>query len=56
MEDELIYLLHMSLSHLERAGITVRIVFVNFFSVFSTIQPNLLGDKLAGADQLRDWT
>lgn len=48
MEDELIYLLHFS--YLERAGRTVRIMFFDFFSDFSTIQPKLLGDRLAGVN------
>ncbi|KAI3363872.1 hypothetical protein L3Q82_001474 [Scortum barcoo] len=47
-----IYLLHTSLTHLEKAGSTVRIMFFDFSSAFNTIQPRLLGDKLqlAGVD------
>ncbi|XP_051910268.1 uncharacterized protein LOC127593083 [Hippocampus zosterae] len=58
MEDAIIYLLHSVLSHLEKAGSTVRIMFFDFSSAFNTIQPNLLGDKLqnAGVDHhLTAW-
>ncbi|KAI3369373.1 hypothetical protein L3Q82_007607 [Scortum barcoo] len=47
----IIYLLHTSLTHLEKAGSTVRIMFFDFSSAFNTIQPRLLGDKL----QLASW-
>ncbi|KAI4895660.1 hypothetical protein NFI96_004663 [Prochilodus magdalenae] len=46
VEDAIIHLLHRSLSHLENAGSTVRIMFFDFSSAFSTIQPMLLKDKL----------
>nr|XP_046228000.1 uncharacterized protein LOC124049921 [Scatophagus argus] len=57
VEDAIIYLLHTSLSHLERTGSTVRIMF--FSSAFNTIQPTLLGDKLKCAEvdhHLSAWT
>ncbi|KAI3372609.1 hypothetical protein L3Q82_023086 [Scortum barcoo] len=41
-----IYLLHTSFTHLEKAGSTVRIMFFDFSSAFNTIQPRLLWDKL----------
>ncbi|TWW58301.1 hypothetical protein D4764_07G0010200 [Takifugu flavidus] len=52
MDHAVIDLLHTSLTHLEKAGSTVRIVFLDFSSAFNTIQPRLLGDKLqvAGVD------
>ncbi|KAI3374520.1 hypothetical protein L3Q82_021003 [Scortum barcoo] len=52
VDDAVIYLLHTSLTHLEKAGSTVRIMFFDFSSAFNTIQPRLLGDKLqlAGVD------
>ncbi|KAI4896395.1 hypothetical protein NFI96_003160 [Prochilodus magdalenae] len=46
VEDAIIHLLHRSLSHLENAGSTVRIMFFDFSSAVSTIQPMLLKDKL----------
>ncbi|KAI3352481.1 hypothetical protein L3Q82_005435 [Scortum barcoo] len=46
VDDAVIYLLHTSLTHLEKAGSTVRIMFFDFSSAFNTIQPRLLGDKL----------
>lgn len=58
VEDAIIYLLHSVLSHLEKAGSTVRIMFFDFSSAFNTIQPNLLRDKLqnAGVDHhLTAW-
>ncbi|TWW74400.1 RNA-directed DNA polymerase from mobile element jockey [Takifugu flavidus] len=58
VDDAVIYLLHTSLTHLEKAGSTVRIMFFDFSSTFNTIQPTLLGDKLqvAGGDQhLTTW-
>ncbi|KAI3373006.1 hypothetical protein L3Q82_023462, partial [Scortum barcoo] len=58
VDDAVIYLLHTSLTHLEKAGSTVRIMFFDFSSAFNTIQPRLLGDKLqlAGVDHhLTTW-
>ncbi|TWW77917.1 SCAN domain-containing protein 3 [Takifugu flavidus] len=58
VDDAIIYLLHTSLTHLEKAGSTVRIMFFDFSSAFNTIQPRLLGDKLqvAGVDHhLTTW-
>ena len=46
VEDAIIHLLHSSLSHLENAGSTVRIMFFDFSSAFNTIKPTLLKDKL----------
>lgn len=40
------YLLHRSLSHLEKTGSSVRVMFYDFSSAFNTIQPTLLKDKL----------
>ncbi|TWW54158.1 hypothetical protein D4764_0186390 [Takifugu flavidus] len=58
VDDAIIYLLHTSLTHLEKAGSTVRIMFFDFSSASNTIQPRLLGDKLqvAGVDHhLTTW-
>lgn len=46
VEDTIIHSLHSSLSHLEKAGSTVRITFFNVCSAFNTTQPNMLEDKL----------
>ncbi|TWW76587.1 hypothetical protein D4764_13G0012490 [Takifugu flavidus] len=48
VDDAVIYLLHTSLTHLEKAGSTVMIMFFDFSSAFNTIHPRLLGDKLQG--------
>ena len=58
VDDAIIFLLDRSLSHLEKPGSTVRIMFFDFSSAFNTIQPALLGDKLelAGVNQhLTSW-
>ena len=58
VDDAVIYLLQRSLSHLEKAGGSVRIMFFDFSSAFNTIQPPLLGDKLqlSGVDHhLTSW-
>ena len=58
VDDTIIFLLDRSLSHLEKPGSTVRIMFFDFSSAFNTIQPALLGDKLelAGVNQhLTSW-
>ncbi|TWW59264.1 Catenin alpha-2 [Takifugu flavidus] len=58
VDNAIIYLLHTSLTHLEKTGSTVRIMFFDFSSAFNTIQPRLLGDKLqvAGVDHhLTTW-
>ncbi|KAK7896418.1 hypothetical protein WMY93_021743 [Mugilogobius chulae] len=58
VEDAVIFLLHRSLSHLEKPGCAVRILFFDFSSAFNTIQPLLLRDKLetAGVDcDLAEW-
>ncbi|KAI3357209.1 hypothetical protein L3Q82_015668 [Scortum barcoo] len=46
VEDGIIFLLHRSLSHLDRGSGAVRITFLDFSSAFNTIQPLLLRDKL----------
>ncbi len=46
VDDAILYLLHRSLSYLDRGSNAVRIVFFDFSSAFNTIQPLLLGDKL----------
>ncbi|KAI3373990.1 hypothetical protein L3Q82_022555 [Scortum barcoo] len=46
LEDAIIFLLHRSLSHLDRGSGAVRITFLDFSSAFNTIQPLLLRDKL----------
>ncbi|XP_076860596.1 antigen WC1.1-like [Brachyhypopomus gauderio] len=59
VDDAIIYLLQRSLSHLDRAGSTVRIMFFDLSSAFNTIRPSLLRDKMetAGVDrQLTTWT
>ncbi|TWW81704.1 hypothetical protein D4764_01G0015190 [Takifugu flavidus] len=48
VDDAVIYLLHTSLTHLEKAGSTARIMFFYSSSAFNTTQPRLLGDKLRG--------
>ncbi|XP_051776198.1 uncharacterized protein LOC127526095 [Erpetoichthys calabaricus] len=45
-EDAIIYMLHRSLSHLDRGSGAVRIMFLDFSSTFNTIQSLLLRDKL----------
>nr|XP_024657355.1 ankyrin repeat and protein kinase domain-containing protein 1-like [Maylandia zebra] len=46
VEDAIIYLLHRALTHLEKPGSSVRIMFFDFSSAFNTIQPRLLRDRL----------
>ena len=46
VEDAIIYLLQQAISHLDKAGSTVRIMFFDFSSAFNTIQPTLLPEKL----------
>ncbi|XDV33499.1 hypothetical protein PO909_003895 [Leuciscus waleckii] len=58
VDDNLIYLLHRSLSHLKKAGSSLRNMFYDFSSAFNTIQPALLRDRLgdAGVDlHLSAW-
>ncbi|XP_051785266.1 uncharacterized protein LOC127528437 [Erpetoichthys calabaricus] len=45
-EDAIVYMLHQSLSHLDRGSDAIRIMFLDFSSTFNTIQPLLLRDKL----------
>ena len=47
VEDAITFLLHRSLSHLDRGRGAVRITFLDFSSAFNTIQPLLLRDKLS---------
>ena len=53
MNNAIMFLLDRSLSHLEKPGSTVRIMFFDFASAFNTVQPALLGNKLelTGVDQ-----
>uniref|UniRef100_A0A8C4RSH4 Reverse transcriptase domain-containing protein n=1 Tax=Erpetoichthys calabaricus TaxID=27687 RepID=A0A8C4RSH4_ERPCA len=44
--EDAIYILHRSLSHLDRGSGAVRIMFLDFSSAFNTNQPLLLRDKL----------
>ncbi|XP_073727635.1 uncharacterized protein [Misgurnus anguillicaudatus] len=46
VEDAVIFLLNRAISHLEKAGSTVRVMFFDFSSAFNTIQPTLLRDKM----------
>ncbi|KAI3368311.1 hypothetical protein L3Q82_007831 [Scortum barcoo] len=46
VEDAIIFLLHRSLSHLDRGSGAVGITFLDLSSAFNTIQPLLLRDKL----------
>ncbi|KAI3351071.1 hypothetical protein L3Q82_005638 [Scortum barcoo] len=45
VEDAIIFLLHRSLSHLDRGSGAVRITFLDFSSAFNTIQPLLLAPQ-----------
>ena len=49
MEDAIILLLHGSLSHLEKNGGSVRVMFFDLSSAFNTIQAALLRVQLEGA-------
>lgn len=46
VDDAVIFMLHQSLSFLERTGRYVRLMFFDFTSAFNTIQPHLLKGKL----------
>ncbi len=46
VEDAIIFMNHKALSHLEKQGSTVRVMFFDFSSAFNTIQPCLLREKL----------
>ncbi len=46
VEDAIIFLTQKAISHLEKQGSTVRVMFFKFFSAFNTIQPCLLREKL----------
>ena len=46
VEDTIIYQLDRVYAHLDKPESTVRIMFFDFSSVFNTIRPALLGDKL----------
>ncbi len=46
MDDAILYLLHRSLSYLDRGCSTVRIKIFDYFSAINTIQPPFLKDKL----------
>ena len=47
VEDGIIFLLNRIHTHLEKPASTVRIMFLDFSNAFDTIQPALLGEKLA---------
>ncbi|KAI3357032.1 hypothetical protein L3Q82_003661 [Scortum barcoo] len=49
VDDAVIYLLHTSLTHLEKAGSTVRIMFFDFSSAFNTIQAQAAGGQAAAS-------
>ncbi|KAM8758026.1 uncharacterized protein AB9X84_010632 isoform 1-T2 [Acanthopagrus schlegelii] len=58
VDDAIIFPLDQSLSHLEKPGGTVRIIFFDFSRAFNTILTALLGDKqqLTGVNQhLTSW-
>ena len=58
VDDTVIYPLHRALSHLEKPGSTVSIMFFDFSSAFNTIQSRLLRSKLenTGVDHhLLNW-
>ncbi|CAI5685859.1 unnamed protein product [Oreochromis niloticus] len=58
VEDDIIYLLHRALTHLDKPGCTVRIMFFDFSSAFKNIHPRLLRDKLelSGVDHhMSQW-
>ncbi|XP_049904317.1 insulin-induced gene 2 protein isoform X1 [Epinephelus moara] len=58
VDEAVIFLLHRALSHLEKPGSSVRIMFFDFSSAFNTIQPALLRDKLEHigvANHLTSW-
>lgn len=46
VEDAIVYMVHQSLSHLNRSSGAVKIPFLDFSSNFNTIQPMLLRGKL----------
>ncbi|KAL0192386.1 hypothetical protein M9458_010682, partial [Cirrhinus mrigala] len=46
VDDAVIFLLYRALSHLEKSGSTVRVMFFDFSSAFNLIQPALLRDNL----------
>ncbi|KAF7695156.1 hypothetical protein HF521_006879 [Silurus meridionalis] len=46
VEDAVIFLLNQAISHMEKAGSTVRVMFFDLSSAFNTIQPALLRDKM----------
>ena len=46
VDDAVIDLLHRSLSHLEKPGSSVRVMFFDLCSAFNTIQSGLLRNKL----------
>ncbi|KAI4899534.1 hypothetical protein NFI96_002055 [Prochilodus magdalenae] len=46
VEDAMLYLHHRAHSHLDKGGSSVRVMFFDFSSVFNTIQPLQLRDKL----------
>lgn len=58
VEDAVIYLLHGMLTHLEKHGSSVRILFFYFVMAINTLQPVLLKDSwrgLPGVFDLTEW-
>ena len=58
VEDGSLYMLHRAYAYLDVPGSYVRIMFFDFFSVFNTIRPPILKDKLLGmgvAPSLTSW-
>ena len=46
VDDAVLTLLHKAFLHLDKPGSFIRVLFVNFSSAFSTIQPHLLAEEL----------
>ncbi|CAB1312655.1 unnamed protein product, partial [Coregonus sp. 'balchen'] len=46
VEDALLVMLNNIYEHIEKANSPVKIIFIDFSSLFNTIQPHLLVDKL----------
>ena len=46
VDDAILHVLHNIYSHLDKPGTSIRLMFYDFSSAFSTIQPHLLADKL----------
>ena len=46
MQDAVVTLIHNVTQHLDKANSQVRILYIDFSSVFNTIQPHILMNKL----------